>query len=480
MTDQPARREADPPSPATVEGGWATSIAAWVLLVALPLALGAWLTKAEWARLISGTLLGLAVVLTFPRLRRPTRWVVGLMAACGIAALVAVNAPARFLPALANNGAITALVVACGLLSVPAGRQRYVAELARLLNARAARRPILRQGLIFWLSHVLGALLNISSISVLIPAMGGDRADTHNGERLFKTLHRGFAMAGMWSPFYATVAVVLLAYPHIGWSTMLSVSVPLVIAGYVIDMLASRRGGGDGAPVQPPAQPRGQASHAKPVGHRQGPSLWLACLGLVAGVVGLNLIFGPPTLLWVTVGAFVAAHLWLLLLDGPRGVWTQLVRPRLLQAPGITRQRNEIAVFTVAGPLAAGLAALAEPHADAIAAAVGHLPVAVLLIVVEWLIYLASHLGIHPVASILLIAHALPTEITGGHEALFATASLTGYTMTLLASPFSVTGQVLASLTGSTPWRQSVQRNFGYAVAFSAVSAVYFALLSMT
>lgn len=83
-------------------------------------------------------------------------------------------------------------------------------------------------------------------------------------------------------------------------------------------------------------------------------------------------------------------------------------------------------------------------------------------------------------ASILLIAHALPTEITGGHEALFATASLTGYTMTLLASPFSVTGQVLASLTGSTPWRQSVQRNFGYAVAFSAVSAVYFALLSMT
>lgn len=457
---------------ATADDGWATRIAARILLVALPLALGAWLGDAEWARWTSGFMLGAAVLLSFPRLRRPTRWVIGLMSLGGVAALLAVDAPERFVPALADNGAIAALIVACGLLAVPAGRQHYIDQLAHLLNARAARRPAARQGLIFWLAHFLGALLNISSISVLIPAMGGDQADSPGRERLFKSLHRGFAMAGMWSPFYATVAVVLLAYPHIGWAAMLTVSLPLVAAGYLLDVLA----GGHRAATPDDTPATAPASHAHSA--RRGPSLWLACLGLIAGVVGLNLIFGPPTLLWVTVGAFVAAHLWMLRLEGPVGMWRKLTRPRLLLAPGITRQRNEIAVFTIAGPLAAGLAALAEPHADLIAATVGHLPQAALLVAVEWLIYLASHMGVHPVASILLIGRALPADITAGHEALFATASLAGYTMTLLASPFSVTGQVLASLTGSTPWRQSVQRNFGYAVLFSAVSAGYFAVLS--
>ncbi|MFD0389510.1 hypothetical protein ACFQ4K_19725 [Tistrella bauzanensis] len=180
-----------------------------------------------------------------------------------------------------------------------------------------------------------------------------------------------------------------------------------------------------------------------------------------------------PTLVWVIVAALIAAHVWMLWSQGPRATWTRLVRPRLIGPPGMTLQANEIAVFAAAGPLAAGLAAILAPAAPDIAAAANAVPLWLAILAVQMAIFGLSHLGVHPVASILLVAGALPDQVVAGREALFAGASLAGYTLTLLASPFSVTGQVFASLTGASPWNQTVTRNIGYALIMGLAVAFW-------
>ena len=114
-----------------------------------------------------------------------------------------------------------------------------------------------------------------------------------------------------------------------------------------------------------------------------------------------------------------------------------------------------------------------------IAAIADAMPLWLAILAVEFVIFGLSHLGVHPVASILLVAGALPPEVVAGREAVFAGASLAGYTLTLLASPFSVTGQVFASLTGASPWNQTVTRNIGYALLLALLAAFWLDLGAM-
>lgn len=471
------------PGPAPEPGGtriWPrrTRAAAMVMLAAVPLVLLAWLFKTPGWGLAAGIALAAYLALTWQDLRRPTRRVVGAMLAIGWAAQLATGAgPEALIRTLSANAVVGVLIVACGLLAVPAASPRYVAELTRLVSGTQGRRPPLgRLALVFWTGHVLGALLNISALSVLLPALGGARA---RDGRLMRSLHRGFGLAGFWSPFYATVAIVLIAYPGAGWPGLLAATLPIIPAAFLLDMGAALRHGRTAlARSVETAVPEDEAP--SPSGpRRRGPSLWLAAGGLAALGIGLDMVMPGPTLVWVIVAALAAALIWMIWANGTAATWDRLIRPRLIGPPGMTLQANEIAVFAAAGPLAAGLAAILAPAAGNIAAIADAMPLWLAILAVEFVIFGLSHLGVHPVASILLVAGALPPEVVADREAVFAGASLAGYTLTLLASPFSVTGQVFASLTGASPWNQTVTRNIGYALLLALLAAFWLDLGAM-
>lgn len=457
-----------------------TRAAAWVMIATVPLVLLAWLFKTPGWSLAAGIALLAYLALTWADLRRSTRRAVGAMLIIGWSALLITGAdPLSLVARLSDNAIVGVLIVACGLLAVPAASPRYVAELTRLVSGASGRRPPLsRLALVFWTGHVLGALLNISALSVLLPALGGARA---RDSRLMRSLHRGFAIAGFWSPFYATVAIVLIAYPGAGWRGLLTATLPILPIAFLLDMAAALRHGRTAlARAVVPATDDARAADAAEAealdaatAGRQGPSLWLAAGGLAGLGIGLDLVMPGPTLVWVIVAALIVAHVWMLWSQGPRATWTRLVRPRLIGPPGMTLQANEIAVFAAAGPLAAGLAAVLAPAAPDIAAAANAVPLWLAILAVQMAIFGLSHLGVHPVASILLVAGALPDQVVAGRDALFAGASLAGYTLTLLASPFSVTGQVFASLTGATSWNQTVTRNIGYALIMGLAAAFW-------
>ncbi|MFD0389511.1 hypothetical protein ACFQ4K_19730 [Tistrella bauzanensis] len=189
-----------------------TRAAALVMIATVPLVLLAWLFKTPGWSLAAGIALLAYLALTWADLRRSTRRAVGAMLIIGWSALLITGAdPVSLAARLSDNAVVGVLIVACGMLAVPAASPRYVAELSRLVSGASGRRPPLsRLALVFWTGHLLGALLNISALSVLLPALGGARA---RDNRLMRSLHRGFALAGFWSPFYATVAIVLIAYP---------------------------------------------------------------------------------------------------------------------------------------------------------------------------------------------------------------------------------------------------------------------------
>ena len=64
------------------------------------------------------------------------------MLAIGWAAQLATGAgPEALIRTLSANAVVGVLIVACGLLAVPAASPRYVAELTRLVSGTRGRRP---------------------------------------------------------------------------------------------------------------------------------------------------------------------------------------------------------------------------------------------------------------------------------------------------------------------------------------------------
>lgn len=427
-----------PPAPPTslrhaIAGGLIlTGLALQVLrLAGLPIALPA-VSYAFW----------LAVVLLWPDLKRGNRRQAGILAGLGMAlALVAAlfhGAEIAWHRLLDGNSYVVAMLVGVSFITLIGTRQGHkVPPGSAVTGARGTAGT--------WLGvHLLGAVLNLSTVFMV-----GDRLRRHGELTLpqLLALNRGLSSAALWSPFFASMGVVMTLAPEMRFTSILALGLPLgMLAGTLSLLDLSRR-----------------FDLTEVAGYSLSPRSLLMPVGMAALVLLFHYVL-TPALSIVSIITFLLPAV-ALLANLPRGPRWTLRRVRSHTLERLPAMRGEIALFLCAGLLTQGLSAFIGALTGSQWTLFAHFgaPQAV----ASFLAIVASAVaGLHPIIGVSVLASML--ELEGSRQTLFAFVALASWAVGTSVGPLSGINLSLQGRYGVSGGVM-MRHNLGYAAALSAL-----------
>lgn len=304
-----------------------------------------------------------------------------------------------------------------------------------------------------WLGvHLLGAILNLSSVFIV-----GDRL-RRQGELSvpqYLALNRGLSSAALWSPFFASMGVVMTLAPEMHFPTILAFSLPLALLGGILSLFdLSRRFELDTV-----------------AGYSLSPSSLMMPVVMAAMVIFLH-FYLTPELTIVSIITFLLPAVAVVsnLPHGPR--WL-MRRVRSHVSKRLPAMRGEISLFLCAGLLTQGLSAIIEATTGGQWMLFAHFgaPEAV----ASMLAIMASAVaGLHPIIGVSVLASVL--ELKDSQQTLFAFVALASWAVGTSVSPLS---GINLSLQGRYGISASVMmcHNLGYAGSMTGLVTVAIFLL---
>ena len=400
-------------------------------LAGLPIALPA-VSYAFW----------LAVVLLWPDLKRGNRRQAGILAGLGMAlALVAAlfhGAEIAWHRLLDGNSYVVAMLVGVSFITLIGTRQGHKAPPGSAVTGARGTAGT-------WLGvHLLGAVLNLSTVFMV-----GDRLRRHGELTLpqLLALNRGLSSAALWSPFFASMGVVMTLAPEMRFTSILALGLPLgMLAGTLSLLDLSRR-----------------FDLTEVAGYSLSPRSLLMPVGMAALVLLFHYVL-TPALSIVSIITFLLPAV-ALLANLPRGPRWTLRRVRSHTLERLPAMRGEIALFLCAGLLTQGLSAFIGALTGSQWTLFAHFgaPQAV----ASFLAIVASAVaGLHPIIGVSVLASML--ELEGSRQTLFAFVALASWAVGTSVGPLSGINLSLQGRYGVSGGVM-MRHNLGYAAALSAL-----------
>ena len=400
-------------------------------LMGLPIALPA-VSYAFW----------LAVVLLWPDLKRGNRRQAGILAGLGMAlALVAAlfhGAEIAWHRLLDGNSYVVAMLVGVSFITLIGTRQGHAAPPGSAVTGRRGTGGT-------WLGvHLLGAVLNLSTVFMV-----GDRLRRHGELTLpqLLALNRGLSSAALWSPFFASMGVVMTLAPEMRFTTILALGLPLgMLAGTLSLLDLSRR-----------------FDLTEVAGYSLSPRSLLMPVGMATLVLLFHYVL-TPALSIVSIITFLLPAV-ALLANLPRGPRWTLRRVRSHTLERLPAMRGEIALFLCAGLLTQGLSVFIGALTGSQWTLFAHFgaPQAV----ASFLAIVASAVaGLHPIIGVSVLASML--ELEGSRQTLFAFVALASWAVGTSVGPLSGINLSLQGRYGVSGGVM-MRHNLGYAAALSAL-----------
>ncbi|MCC5903751.1 MAG: hypothetical protein JJT87_17690 [Halomonas sp.] len=306
-----------------------------------------------------------------------------------------------------------------------------------------------------WLGvHFLGSILNLSTI-----LMVGDRLARRaplTAPQLL-ALNRGLSSAALWSPFFASMAVVIALAPEVQYGQVALVGFPLAMLSGVLTTLELRR----------------RFDLTEVDGFSLSPRSLLMPTSMAAMVMLFH-FWLTPALTIVSIITFLIPGVALLsnLREGPRYTLRRIRQHTVTRLPSM---RGEISLFLAAGLLTLGLSTL-------VAAAAGD----------EWTLFarfgmwqamvsfaaitLSALVGLHPIIGVSVLASIL--NLQGGEQTLFAFVAVSAWAVGTSVGPLSGINLSLQGRYGVSGYRM-MKDNLLYAAMMSLLTLGAIAGLSM-
>ncbi|MDR5867026.1 hypothetical protein [Halomonas koreensis] len=395
------------------------------------------------AAALTGPALWLGTLLLWRDLPRRNRRQAGLLAGLGLGLLLvarlAYGARIDWTAVLEGNGMVVAMLVGVsfiGLVGNLRGRPRPPGQ------AVTGRRGLAGT----WLGvHLLGTILNLSTVFMVGDRLAR-RAPLTTPQLL--ALNRGLSSAALWSPFFASMGIVVTLAPAMDYATVLAHGLPLALCAGLITLLELPR----------------RFDLSDTAGFSMSPRSLL--LPVIMAVLVMGFHFGlTPELSIVGIITFLmpAAALVANLTRGPRWTLGRLHRHTLTRLPAM---RGEIALFLCAGLLTEGLSTLANAATrggwtlfDAFGAAQA---------VGSFLAIVASAVaGLHPIIGVSVLASVL--DLAAAEQTLFAFTALAAWAVGTSVGPLSGINLSLQGRYGVAGSRM-MRENLRYALAMAALA----------
>ena len=306
-----------------------------------------------------------------------------------------------------------------------------------------------------WLGvHFLGTILNLSTIFMV-----GDRLARRSPLTMpqLLALNRGLSSAALWSPFFASMAVVIALAPDVQYGQIALIGFPLaLLSGLLTTLELSRR---------------------FDLTEVDGFSLSPRSLLMPASMAALVMLFHfwlTPSLTIVSIITFLLPVVAVLsnLREGTRFTLRRIRQHTTTRLPAM---RGEISLFLAAGLLTLGLSTL-------VAAAAGD----------DWTLFatfgmwqamvsfaaitLSALAGLHPIIGVSVLASIL--NLASGEQTLFAFVALSAWAVGTSVGPLSGINLSLQGRYGVSGYRM-MKNNLLYAAMMSLLSLGAIAGLSI-
>lgn len=389
-----------------------------------------------------GYALWLATLLLWPDIPRRTRWQAGALTIIGLGLLI--TSRWRYEAAIAwptitsGNTHVVAMLVGVSFIGILGNRSGSKRPLGHPVTGQ-------RGTLGTWLGvHLLGTILNLSTVFMI-----GDRLERRaplTTPQLL-ALNRGLSSAALWSPFFASMGVVMTLAPDMEYSRVLIIGLPLaLLSGVLTTLELSRRF--DLAEVAGfSLSPR---SLLMPVTMASLVMLWHFKLTPELGIVSIITFLLPAVALASNLPA------------GPRWTLYRVRQHTLMRLPAM---RGEIALFLSAGLLTLGLS-------TAIAAATGSewtlfVHFGAWEAILSFLAIVASAIaGLHPIIGVSVLASML--DLGADRQTLFAFTALASWAVGTSVGPLSGINLSLQGRYGVSGYRM-MKHNLVYALVMSGL-----------
>lgn len=311
-------------------------------------------------------------------------------------------------------------------------------------------------------SHALGSVMNAGAASILAPVM--TKAATEERRAAFASAcTRGVAIAGMWSPFYLSIAFTTQLVPGVPVWQVIGLGAATGALGLVLSHLFITR------------------SPASTVFAALARLRLLAAPAITAigAVVAASIAFG-----WNGLHA-VAIVVPVLCLAYAAALGRRVLREVLARTfRDMARISNELLIVTGAAVLGAVVGALPAVQALARTLSPQLLSGTAILGALVAVILALGQLGLHPMIASGVLVPILCAGDFGASHAVILAAAVFAWTINATASPWTVTLLLSASAFGVPVRRLLTKQSYGYLVLY-AIAAVAFlgavnALLRLT
>lgn len=438
------------------------AVSAWVYLALCLLALVGAFADLPYGPEAGLALVSVFLVLEFRRASIMQRGVGVVLTAAGVAlAWVYGDVSEVVLDGVARSLIFLLLFFAVAWVQKPASESPALEAVRQFVLAQPpGRRFVMLAGG----SHGLGAFLNLAGMSLLSDMVARQKKEQVR-RRLAVAMMIGFTAASAWSPFYVSIAVVLIALPEVTWLDFgplgMVTAFAIMTVTTVLDHLFAR-----GPVARPKDVPQ--------VNARTRRDIAVLISVLLVGVIGLREVLGVS--IPVTLGLFAPpfALLWTALIHRDTrgrmdpGAALRLPRHVMGRLPDL---RSEALTFVGANIFGMGVATAVDP-AWAIAFFADDLWTDGLKVFgLAFAAVLGGMIGIHPVILVLLVGAVIPPDVYGLPPAVMALIMAGTWGISTTASPVSATTLFVARLTGDTPYWLAWRCGAPFALAGTVVVA---------
>lgn len=407
-----------------------TAIAAILLMLALSMSVGSWITKR------SGKL---AVVIGVISL--------GLLLAHGDVSTA--------LGKTGNYVGVVILLLCVSLVRLPVRDMSLDVTVNGLLGTVQRRHRITT---IMLSSTLLAPLLNLGTVALLGSLL---RNKSEPPVSVPRAVTRGVGAAMLWSPTFAPTALIMMQFPDVPWTHTLPLAIPLV----VVALAMSLHERGEVNVQQQDKESRLPTARATIIRA-------IVLVGLIAGgMLAARAWIGMSITSSVSLGGIGGVLAWYLIFGW---TWTQKKRTVLRDHTESTwRQISaEASLFLASGLLAS---VLQEPYWSRALE-----PLSAWLNTSSWFSWgaivlgvpLLTVAGIHPVVPYTVLVHQVTAAGLGVDQTALYMVWAVVWMLSLLLSPVSALNLSASMSFGVSPWRVGVAANWSYGLLFGVTAMV--------
>lgn len=365
-----------------------------------------------------------------------------------------------------TNVPLITLIMLVPLISIPLKMGGFINSVHEYM-IRLARRPRkLFMGITFFLFS-LGPVLNLGSIRLIHEIVHDLNMKSSFLARAYLT---GFSTVILWSPYFASVALVLY-YLDIPVSEYIPVGLPIAFLQWVIGNLIFRVIACKKKEVAATGDHPVPEYPVSPFHRRHVQQLAVLILILMAIVLLLETLTGWSMMLLVSLVAILFPLVWVLF-DRRFSEWRTHIEQ--FRDQSVPRTNNEIVMFISAGVF--GKALTGTVVADMISAAVQQLSsisFLVLAMAIVLVMFLLTFMGIHPIVIVIPLLTQIDPATVGATPAALALVFMLAWAISAVSSPVNPLNLLVSGSVNESAIRTGVKWNGFYLLSMFIIGMAY-------